>query len=319
MPYNNRPLTLYRGQFQANAGYRFAVRSKSFDINGNKISLREDGSASIMHTYDFEIKYGVTDFIELGAGSFYMRNGIRSESSSTISGSDMINSRTLTEYRGMGDLELTAALRLPIDYKTFDISIGGGVTLPVAPYKPSEPSHEIIDYTSPTNYTINYQYNNNNGTGVPLLIASGAAKVTFSRFSFQVVGTFSAPMKEGESIRWGWTIYGTTFSYYSNPYNYLPCRSLYVDGSAHYQAAGWFNVFLNAKYSRTYSGWTESYGVKYADPETTLLTLQPGFEIQVSPSLRIYQYAGFQIAGKSTDAPFYLLTAVSYNIIPFRK
>ena len=38
MPYNKRPLSLYRGQFQANAGYKFAVNGRSYDSNGDILS-----------------------------------------------------------------------------------------------------------------------------------------------------------------------------------------------------------------------------------------------------------------------------------------
>ena len=55
MAYNQRPLTLYKGQFQANAAYRFGVRTKSYDENGDKISLKQDGAASIVHTYLLEV------------------------------------------------------------------------------------------------------------------------------------------------------------------------------------------------------------------------------------------------------------------------
>ena len=62
MPYNKRPLTLYRGQFQLNAGYKFAVRARQFDANGKKIILKDQGVASVYHYYHIEMKYGVTSF-----------------------------------------------------------------------------------------------------------------------------------------------------------------------------------------------------------------------------------------------------------------
>jgi hypothetical protein len=319
MPYNQRPLTLYKGQLQINGGYKLSVRGKSYDENGDKVSLKTDGSASIMHTYLLEIKYGITDFIEIGADSYFMKNGVRSPSTTYVSTSNTINTNTLNEYNGMGDLNLTASLRLPMEYKSYDVSLRGGITLPVAAYKPSEPTHTITDYISPNNYTVNYHYNNNNGIGVPVFMLSGAAKFTFSKVSFEARGIYKAPLKEGESIRWNWTLYGSTFTYYSTPFSYLPDRSLLIYGSIHYQAAGWFDLFLTNYYNKTSSGWTEYYDIKYANPEVSLITLEPGFELQISPSLTIYQYAGFQIAGKNTDAPFYLLTTISFNMFPFWK
>ena len=319
MPYNQRPLTLYKGQLQINAGYRLAVRTKTYDENGNRISLKEDGSASIIHTCPVEIKYGIADFLEIGAGSYYLRNGIRSETSSTLSGAGMITANTLNEYRGFGDLSFAAALRLPLEYKSWDLSLRGGIILPLAEHKPSQPTHSITDYTSPNTYNVNYQFNNNNGNGVPIYFVSTAAKVTFSKFSLEAGGCYRFPAKEGESIRWGWTLYGSTFSYYNNPYNYLTDRSLTINGSTHYQAAGWFDIFVTSYYFKSSSGWTEYFENKYANPEASLFTIEPGFELQISPSLTIYQYAGFQLAGTNSDAPFYLLTTISFNSFPFWK
>ena len=318
-PYNQRPLTLYRGQFQANAAYRFTVTTKSYDSNGDMISLKDNGSASVAHSYLLDIKYGITDFIEIGVNSYNMRNGIRSESNSTINKSDVITTNTLNEYRGMGDLTLAAAIRLPMEYKSFDVSLRGGITLPVAAHEPSLPTHAITDYTSSNNFTVNYHFNNNNGTGVAVYLISGAAKFTYSKLSLEAMGSFMVPAKESESIRWGWTLNGSVFSYYSNHYSYLPDRKLLINGSFHYQAAGWFDIFLTNYYIKSSSGWTEYFDNKYSNPETSQLTFEPGFELQISPSLTIYQYAGFQISGKSTDAPFYLLTTISFNMFPFWK
>jgi len=319
MAYNQRPLTLYKGQLQANAGYRLGVRTKSFDGTGSKISLKENGAASVFHTYIMEIKYGITDFLELGADAYYLRNGIRSETSSLLSGGGTITTNSLNEYRGFGDITVAAAVRVPMEYKMWDFSLKGAVTLPVAEYQPSQPTHILTDYQSPNNYTVNYHFNNNNGYGVPLYTLSAVGKFTLSKVSVEARGSYRFPAKEGESIRWGWTLFGSTFTYYNNPYSYLPDRSLSINGSIHYQAAGWFDIFLGGYYLKTSSGWTEYFESKFANPEVTLVTIEPGFELQISPSLTIYQYAGLQLTGENTDAPFYVLTTISFNMFPFWK
>ncbi len=319
MPYNQRPLTLYKGQLQINAGYMLAVRGNSYNAEGEKISLKTEGTAAIMHTYVFELKYGITDFIEFGADSYFMKTGIRSPSEVYLSGTDVININSLNEYKGMGDITLAAALRIPMEYKMFDLSIRGGVTLPTAAYQPSTPTHTITDYVSPNSYTVNYHFNNNNGNGVLLYFISGAAKVTLSKVSFEAKGVCRVPANTGNSVRWGWSLYGSKFTYISDTYSFLPDRSLIINTSVHYQAAGWLDLFLGSYYTKNSSGWTEYYNNKYANPETSLLAIEPGFELQLSPSLTIYQYAGLHISGKNTDAPFYILTTMSFNLFPFWK
>jgi hypothetical protein len=319
MPYNQRPLTLYKGQLQVNAGYKFAVRTHSFDNKGDKISLKENGSASILHNYFFDIKYGITNFIEIEAQSNYTRNGIRSETTNYWSGSDQITVNTLNETKGMSDLLIQSTIRLPIEYKWFDFGISGGLSLPAASYKPAQPTHTITDITAANSYTINYQFNNKNGYGVPLYLIGAATKFTYEKISIEASGTLTKPIKEGNSIRWKQKLTGTTFSYYNKPYKYLLSKSLTINTSLHYQAAGWFDIRLNGRYYKSDGGRTEYWGVNYANPDITLFTLEPGFEIQISPSLTIYQVAGFPLSGKSTDAPFYMFTTLSFNMFPFLR
>jgi len=324
MPYNKRPLTLYKGQFQAYAGYKFALRSRSFDNNGDAIDLKKDGNSSVLHYYFVELKYGVLDFLELGIETSYMRQGIRAESTTYMSYVDVLSQSEITvtnlnEYKGMGDLFLNASLRLPFDLKTFDFKLSGGMFLPVAKYKPEIPTSTITDELDANNYTINYHFNNRNGFGVPVYLVSAAAKFTFSKFTAEADFTFRDPLKEGTNIRWNQTMINHSFSYSSSSYRYLPDRAMMINASLHYQAAGWFNIYMNGRYFRTSKGWTEYWGLQFSNPEIQLLTLEPGYELQISPSLRLYQVAGFALAGKNSDAPFFMVTTLSYNIFPFKK
>ena len=109
------------------------------------------------------------------------------------------------------------------------------------------------------------------------------------------------------------------FTYNEKTYNYLLNNSYDVNASLHYQATGWFDVFFNTSWQNTSGGWTEYYGNKYENKETELLAFEPGFELKISPSLTIGQLAGFPVSGKSSDAPFYLLTTVRFNFFPYYR
>jgi hypothetical protein len=319
MPYNQRPILLYKGQFQTNAGYKLAVRTKSFDENGEAIILKEQGNSSVLHCYYAELKYGVTDFMEISAETNYQKKGVRSESVTYINGFDVIETNELNEFKGMSDVNLFLSFRLPIDYRRFDFAIRGGISIPSAQYEPDIPTHSITNITSANNYTINYHYNNRNGTGVPVYSVSAITKFSFSKFAVEADLTFCDPVKEGSSIRWDETLTDLAFSYASKPYQYLPDRTISVNASIHYQPVGWFNLYVNNNYFKTSEGWTEYNGSKYANKEIELFSLEPGFEIQISPFILIYQTAGFPLWGKSTDAPFYLLTTLKFNMFPFAK
>ena len=142
-------------------------------------------------------------------------------------------------------------------------------------------------------------------------------KFTISKFSVEAGGILTEPILQGKSIRWGQTLTGKTFTYYNKPYKYLLSKSLLINASLHYQAAGWFDIKVNGRYYKSDGGWTEYWGVNYSNPDVSLFTLEPGFEIQISPSLTIYQVAGFPLSGKSTDAPFYMFTTLIFNMFPF--
>jgi len=320
MPYNKRPLTLYKGQIWANAGYKFGVRARIFNELGDPLILKDEGTASVFHYYLLQIKYGIFDFLEVSAETNYLKHGERSLTTDYYSGSDNVSVNTLTSRQGMGDLLLKATARLPITYQWFDFDLSGGIFLPTAEHEALEPEHTITDIVSANSYTINYHYRNTNGLGVPLYIFGAAAKVSYSKFSLAAAFSFRDPVKEGENLRWNeFLTTSNTFIYDSQPYQYLLNNTLEINASVHFQAAGWFNVELNSNYIRSKGGWTEYWGNKYSNPEESLFSLEPGFEIQISPALRIYEYTGLPIAGKNRDAPFYLFITMSYSLIPFNK
>lgn len=319
MPYIQRPLNLFKGQLQTNTGYKFAMRSRSYDSNGDVIKLKENGNSSMLHHYFLELKYGVLNFLELGAEITYSKQGIRSETMSFFSPYYLFTETYLNELKGMGDLFLFTSVRLPFEYKNIDFRISGGMFLPTANHEPRKPTHAVTDYLNALSYTINYHYNQRNGHGVALWQVSAEAKFAFSKFGAETGFSFRDPLKEGENIRWNETLSGRTFSYTSTPYSYLPDRMIGINASLHYQPNGWFYLFLVSDYVKFFSGWTEFWGLKYRNPEISLMMLEPGYEIVVSPSFRISQTAGFSLFGENTDAPFSLITTLSYNIFPFMK
>jgi hypothetical protein len=326
MPYNLRPLTLYRGQFQANAGYKFAVRTQSYNAEGNKILLRNNGTGSVYHYYFVDVRYGLTNFIELAAETNFIRRGVRAESSTyiqtTTTATNTISVNTLTEIKGMGDILLIASVRPPMKFKWFDVSATGGMFLPSSKYQPQKPTNTVATSSlsaNNTSTTVNYHYNYTNGYGVPVYLVSGSLKMRFKKFAAEADLTFKTPQKEGKNIRWEETLVDKTFSYYDKSYQYLLSNTYNFNGSLHYQATGWFDININGSWQKTKSGCTEYWGKKYINPETRLLTVEPGFELQISPSITICQIAGFPVSGKGSDAPFYLFTTIRFSSFPFLR
>ena len=324
MPYNQRPLNLYKGQLRFDAGYKFAVRAMSFDVNGNRVNLKENGTGSVYHYYFAEMRYGLTDFIELGASTNYLRRGIRDATSKTVSVNtasvDTVTVNKLTESKGMGDLFLYTSFRLPIEYRYFDFSITGGLFLPTANYKAKQPTNTVQTSLAASNtYTVDLHYNLTNGYGVPVYYIGSSLKAGFRKLTIEADWSFTTPVKEGTSIRWDEMLIEKVFTYSDKSYRYLLSNSFNTDVSVHYQATGWFNVFINGSFYNTKGGWTEYWGNKYLNTGKSLVNIEPGFELQVSPGITIYQVAGFPLRGKNNDAPFYLFTTLNYSLFPFRR
>lgn len=317
IPYNTRQLTMYRGEFQAHAGYKFSVRTRLFGPEGNIVTLKTQGAGSVYHYYFVNLKYGITDFIEVSAETNLLRKGIREETqvyrAVSIANTDVVTVNKLSEYKGLGDLLFMLSVRLPMKYRWFDLSATGGLFVPSSKYEPQQPDHTVTDVTASNNYTINYQYRFKNGYGVPVYLVASAMKISAGKLTGEAVYSFRTPVKEGTNIRWDETMVDKTFSYSNDSYLYLLNNSHSLDVALHYQATGWFDIFLNTSYMKTAGGWTEYYGNKYSNPGTSLTAIEPGFELQISPSLKVYQVAGFPVKGKNSDAPFYLFTTISFS------
>jgi len=324
MPYNKRPLTLYRGQIQADAGYKFAVRAQSFNKEGELVNLKDYGTGSVYHYYFLKVRYGFLNFADIGAETSFLRTGLRDATLTTVSASltstERVTVNKLTESRGMQDIFIYGALRLPIEYKWFDFGIRGGMFIPSAEYEPVKPSNTVkASLTESNTYTINLHYNNTNGYGVPVYLLAAATKVNLGRLTAEVDFAFRTPMKEGQNIRWEENRTDNAFSYNYKSYSYLLSNTNTINASLHYQATGWFNIYINGSYNKTYGGWTDYWGIKYSNPGKRILNFEPGFELQVTPSLTIYQVAGFPLSGKNMEAPFYLFTTISFNMFPFMR
>ncbi|MBA4321994.1 MAG: hypothetical protein C0408_04180 [Odoribacter sp.] len=324
MPYNMRPLTLYRGQLQVNAGYKFAVRTQKYDSDGNIVLLKNKGTGSVYHYYTMEMRYGLTNFLELGAETNLIRRGVRDESTiyvaTTLTATERVSVNKLTEVKGMGDILLRASVRPPIQYNWFDLSFTGGMFIPSSKYQPAKPTNTVTNISTTatsSSYTVNYHYNYTNGYGVPVYLLSASVKMSLKNFSFSADWTMRDPVKEGKNIRWEETMVDKAFSYYDKTYLYLLSTAYNLNTSIHYQATGWFDVYLNGSFQKSKEGWTEYWGNKYRNPETQLIMLEPGFELQISPRLTISQVAGFPLKGKNSDAPFYMFTTIRFSNFTF--
>ena len=317
MPYNMRQLTLYRGQFAVNAGYKFAVQSRSYGDNRKIVYLTNKGTGSVYHYYFADVRYGILDFLEAGVETNYIRHGMRNETSTyvstTLSGTSNVTLNKITEVKGLGDILFFATLRQPFSFRYVDVSATGGLYIPSSQFKPQQPNDKVTTTAVANTYIINSYSRYTNGYGVPVYLLAGSLKVSVKKFSLAADFTFRTPKREGENIRWQATLADSKFTYTDKAYKYLLSNEYTVNGEIHYQPVGWFNFFVGCNWQKTKGGWTESAGIKYSNPVTSLVTIDPGFELQVSPSLTVFEVAGFPVSGRNTFAPFYIFTTIRFS------
>lgn len=315
-PFNLRPINVHKGQLQFNAGYQMSIRTKYYDSDGELAGLAEDASASIQHSYLLSMKYGVLEFFELGAEMNYHKKGVREATENFLSGINLVTINTLKEYNGFEDLFLYGSLSLPFDADLVDFALKGGVSINSAKHKPDKPDH-TYDYFGLGSYTFNYHYKNHNGTGTPVWKAGADLQVSINKITLYTNVLFSSPLREVESFYWSEFFENGKFIYTSNNYKFLPQESFNIYASLHYQALNWLDLSLAYNKLKSTGGWISYNDVKYSVPNLGLDNLEMGLEIQVSPLIRLSEVAGFTIGGQNADGPFYIMTSLSFNMIPF--
>lgn len=314
-PYVERPINLYKGQFSLEPGYGLTVRRLSFDSQGEKLGLKEDGRASVKHDYFLKLSYGILDFLEAGVSVSAKRQGEREQTINYYDGMDFTTINTLKETKGLKDSELWISISSPFKADFFDFALRGGISLPLAGHEPLQPEHSIQNPTGLT-YFIDYHYINKNGNGVIVYKPAALVKIRTKKFSLFTYLQYDIPAAEVENIRWESWIENNEFLYKEHNYRSFSGNTMQFFVSMHYQPIGWLNLSIAFdKYSRS-GGWTEQYNNIYALPESELSYIEPAFELQISPLIRLHQMVGLPVAGANTDAGFFILTSLSFNMMP---
>lgn len=311
----DRPINVHRGQLQVNSGYKFSIINKKFDSDGNKIDLTEDGSPAVEHLIPLDIRFGVLEHLQFSAKINYARSGIREQNLLIIT-DEQINIDKLNEYNGMDDLYLGLDIRAPLGLKLVDWTVSAGLSLPIADHKPEQPDHKIQTMTIITEFTqVIYQFKNKYSDGVMIASFGTNFQAGTSSFSVLVGGNFKTGMKEGESIFWNSRLVDGEFEYESQEYQYHPGQQISYNALVAYQAIDWFVVLGSFSGLKTYNGWSNESQKKIGYPEASLLSAGIGYEIMVTPSLRLFQMVEFPVAGISYLGFLVINTGISLNFI----
>ncbi len=315
--YVDRPLAMHRGQLQVNTGYDFSIINRKYDLQGNSIDLATDGSVSARHAFPLNLNYGILEFIQVSASIRYASMGIRSQNRIYTTGViGSTSTREINTYKGPEDLFLGIAISNPFRLDFLDVTLSGGISLPLFDHKTGQPSHkmEFLD-PYPGSMDIEYYYNNKFALGVPVGAIGAAVKGRSPRFSGTARVDYSAGLKEGESTTWQSRFSNGEILYREIPYDFHVGNTLDYGAEIAWQAIDWFAVRISFEGSVNTGAWSTQTGKKVLTGDITLHSVSIGYDIQVAPVLRINQRLVLPYAGKNILAPRIFQTGISLNFL----
>jgi hypothetical protein len=314
----DRPIFIHKGQLQLNAGYDFAIINKKFDPDGSLIDLTEDGSASVKHLFPVAISYGILDYIQLSTSIDYSSTGIRSQYEAIYSGSTTLFRSEVNSYKGFDDLYLGIDLTDPFKLYFLDWTLSGGLFIPLFDNEPDKPSHSITYVEPPPgSRIINYQYNNKASQGIPVFRIGSAFKLRSKKFAMVGAVYYEKGLKDGESIYWQERLVDEDFEYMEAEYEYNIGQSFNYHAVLSFQAIDWFTIWISYEGDRWSGGWSNKTGKKIGQIKSSINYASIGYEILVSPHLRLIQQIRLPFAGKNILAYWSFQTGISLNYFSY--
>lgn len=314
----DRPLNMHRNQLQINMGYGLRYATGYYGDDGAIINLEEEGKSILTHNYLFDLRYGLFSFME-----FSVRTGILSKTERMRqvikTGIDnLVSYGGNTETRGFDDLDLGISVSLPFLPEFTGFSVSGGLTLPFRGNDPVRPEHELtFPYQIPGAYDIFYQFSERPGQGVACSSLGAGMKLASSNMALISRVNYSFPIEEGTGYIWHSRLVGNTIEYDNEPYTFLPRRYLDYHLSGIYQVFPWFAADITLRGKQGNGGWQEYTGQMYSLPVINSLHAGAGFEIMVTPMLRISQSFSFPVKGNNEYSGIFIYTGMNMNFFPF--
>ena len=320
----DRPITLHKGQLRVTGAYSLAVVTKRFDDTGEAINLRDEGLASVRHRFGADIKYGVNEFIQISTFINRSSQTIRDQSRIIIpvfiTQEPIVNQNTLYEYKGWEDLSVNLDVRAPFRTKKIDVGLTMGISVPTAPHNPDIPSHSIeyVDEGEGPQYDVVYRYNYNLGKGVTVARVGGMVKYRLSKWAFSARVDYRHGLEEGSSYEWKHQLADyEQFEYRQEFFTYRLPDTFEYYGEIEYQPLPFFDIILNVSGYHAQDGWQTVAQSKMAIPDATLVMINPGVELIVTPRLWFRQKFQFPVSGKSYEGAYTFYTSLIYNLFLF--
>ncbi len=314
----DRPLNMHKNQMQISLGYGLRYETRFYDDEGLLLNLEEEGKSILTHHYMFDLRYGLFSFMELSLRTGFLNKNESMRQVIKYGIYDLVSYAGNTETRGFDDLNLGVSLSLPFLPEFAGFSVHGGMSIPLRGDDPVQPEHELtFPYEIPGAYDIYYQFRENPGQGVPCSNLGAGMRLAFPNMALISRVHYFFPLKEGTGYTWHSRIVGNRFEYENEPYAFLPRRYLNYSVTGIYQLFPWFAADLTIRGKQGKGGWQEITGQMYSLPAINSLHAGAGFEIMVTPMLRISQSFFFPVSGKNTYSGIFIYTGMNVNLFPF--
>ena len=318
--YVDRPVTMHRGQLQINSGYEFSSLNKIYDFEGNSLDLNDEGIASEQHLFPIAVKYGILEWFQIGASMNYARKGLRTQNFIYISNAGIISHSEIENWKGFDDLYLGIDFTAPFLTDFMNWVVSGGIQLPVFNHEPDQPTHTIDFFNYYSDSTvIRYYYNNKFGNGIPMVKIGTSLKIRFSKLALESSFDMKKGLSQGESIYWQSRYSNGVIDYREIPYQYDPGLTFDYQAAIAYQALDWLAVMFSYDGMYASGGWTTESGKKVGTGKISINSLGVGYEIQISPHLRLNQFIDVPFAGTNIMAYWIFQTGISMNFMTTGK
>jgi hypothetical protein len=315
-----RPLNMYKGQLQINTGYGLHYATYYFNQDGSTIRLDEEGKSMLTHHFSLDLRYGILNFLEISFKTNYLSRNERIRMVLKAGIDNLFTYGGNTDIKGLEDADLNLSFTVPNLPEYMQFNLLAGLQFPVGGNDPEEPEHILTyPYPFPGTYDIQFQFLNRPGDGVIRSAWGMGLKSVVGKFAVTGLVHYSYPLNEGVGLRWFSRLIDDTFEYESETYNYLSQKKLNFSLAGFFQAFPWFSVDAGLEGFYTDGGWQEIAEVKYALPDIKSLYASAGFEIMVTPNIRVIQSFALPLYGENIPAGIFIFSNLSFNLFPFQN
>lgn len=320
----DRPITLHAKQVRVTGGYDLSILSRRFDQTGEVINMRDEGSSSVRNDYSLDVKYGVTDHVQLTAAIAATRQVISRETEYLTPRVDPGAAHDVqNSYSGMRDLFLGVDVRAPLRTRKFDVAVSLGAYIPTAPSGSQKPRHTFRAVTqdgSPL-HQYSYHYHDAPGYGIVVGIIGATIKYRTSLWAFSSGVDYRHGTETGSGYAWKHQITsGGEFEYRKEKRTYRLPDAFNYFAEIELQASRRLNLFVNGSGVTAYDGWVSNADdLKVAVPYRTIILISPGVEILLTPKLWLRERLDLSLAGKNHEAVVALQTSIMYNFFAINR